>query len=148
MAVRDRDFLYGKEDNDTLLGGLGNDKLNGGSGNDTFVFNTYVAFDLDSIGTDTIVDFGDGSDIISLDKTTFTSLSSSAGSGFSDTKEFAVVSEDSLAASSEALVVFSSGTGNLFYNQNGMNADFGSGGHFATLENTSSLLAENFYITD
>lgn len=95
-----------------------------------------------------ITDFGDGTDLISLDQTTFSSLKSNAGVGFSNAQEFAVVSEDSLVASSDASILYSSSTGNLFYNENGADAGLGNGGHFATLISGVNLLAANFQITD
>ncbi|MGL5074527.1 MAG: hypothetical protein ACRDBG_01625, partial [Waterburya sp.] len=63
--------------------------------------------------------------------------------------EFAVVDSDQAAATAEALIVYSSGTGNLFYNQNGVTADFGSagsGGQFATLSETPTLSATDFIL--
>ena len=83
-----------------------------------------------------------------MDKTTFTALTSQAGSGFSNANEFAVVSEDSLVAASDAFILYSSSTGNLFYNENGANAGLGNGGQFAILSNAPNLLAENFQIVD
>lgn len=144
----ERDFLYGGKGNDTLLGGYGNDKLKGGLGNDSFVFNTHVTFNSDTIGIDIIADFGDRTDVIELDKTTFTALTSQAGSGFSNANEFAVVSEDSLVAASDAFIVYSSSTGGLFYNENSANAGLGNGGQFAILSNNPDLLANNFQIAD
>ena len=96
------------------------------------------------MGIDTIVDFGDGADVITLDRTTFTALSSQFRNG----REFAVVSEDALVATSNAHILYSSSTGNLFYNQNGADAGLGSGGHFATLRNVAELSASDFLISD
>ena len=53
------DTLNGGFGNDTLNGGGGNDTLNGGDGSDTFVFQS-------TSGSDTIEDFTDGVDIISI----------------------------------------------------------------------------------
>ncbi|MBD2518828.1 cadherin-like domain-containing protein [Nostoc sp. FACHB-973] len=53
------DTLLGGNGNDILYGGLGSDILTGDNGNDTFAF---AAGD----GTDTITDFGKGSDLIGL----------------------------------------------------------------------------------
>jgi Ca2+-binding RTX toxin-like protein len=55
------DDLRGNTGNDILEGGRGNDKLTGGSGNDTFVFDTT------DFGKDTIVDFGQGFDVLDFD---------------------------------------------------------------------------------
>ena len=66
---------------------------------------------------------------------------------FSNSQDFAVVSRDALVASSQALIVYSSGSGNLFYNQNGSDVGLGSGGHFAKLNNAPDLVTESFEIT-
>nr|MDJ0596431.1 hypothetical protein [Pleurocapsa sp. MO_226.B13] len=105
-------------------------------------------FDQEQIGIDSIEDFGDGIDRIHLNKTTFTALNSQDGMGMSIESEFAVVAQDSLAASSEALIVFSSGTGNMFYNQNDAGSGFGSGGHFLILIDVDSLSTDDFIVRD
>jgi Ca2+-binding RTX toxin-like protein len=140
------DRLKGGDDNDILIGGADNDTLTGGAGSDLFMYNLAAAFNTSAIGTDRIDDFGDGDDKIFLEKKTFTALTSLDGSGFSVGAEFAVVSQDSLVANSPALIVYSQGTGNLFYNQNGSNSGFGSGGHFATLINLDPLISQDFII--
>jgi Ca2+-binding RTX toxin-like protein len=142
------DKLKGGDNNDILVGGSGNDTLTGESGNDTFLYDINTAFNKDSFGIDTIADFNKIQDKIYLDKTTFTALSSIAGIGFSTASEFAVVSQDSLAATSKAFIVLSSGTGNLFYNQNGLEAGLGNGSQFATLTDITSLTAGNFRISN
>ena len=53
------DALMGEEGNDILDGGADDDVLYGGSGDDTFVFE-------EGHGTDTILDFTDGDDLIDL----------------------------------------------------------------------------------
>ena len=160
------DYLYGEEGNDTLYGDEGNDKLRGGdnndiliggSGNDTligglhrdiFIYNTETSFNINSIGTDTIEDFGNGRDWIYLDKTTFTAISSQAGDGFSNSNDFAVVNQDSQVAGSDAFIVFSKATGSLFYNQNGSASGLGNGGHFITLANVDNLVPTDFTISN
>ena len=144
----DADRLFGGAGNDTLSGGEGRDRLKGNEGNDIFDFNTNEVFDLDKMGIDVIADFGDGNDVINLDKTTFTALSSLAGKGFSNRREFAVVSRDDLVATSNAYILYSSSTGNLFYNENGAAAGLGNGGHFAILENAAELFANDFKISN
>ena len=145
---RGNDKLRGGDNNDVLIGGTGNDTLSGGSGNDIFLYNTEAAFNRNVVGLDTIEDFGDDRDRIYLDKTTFTAISSQAGYGFSKTNEFAAVNNDSQVAVSNARIVFSKGTGNLFYNQNGAASGLGSGGHFATLTDVNILRASDFIIHD
>jgi len=56
---RGNDFLDGGADNDFLNGGLGDDILQGGSGNDIFALSV-------NSGTDTILDFEDGADLLAL----------------------------------------------------------------------------------
>ncbi|HEY9851852.1 MAG TPA: alpha/beta hydrolase [Leptolyngbyaceae cyanobacterium] len=62
------DFLYGGKDNDTLVGGEGNDILSGDFGNDTLIGgNGRDQFVLAAgKGTDAIVDFQDGQDLLVL----------------------------------------------------------------------------------
>ncbi|MEM7762087.1 MAG: calcium-binding protein, partial [Cyanobacteria bacterium P01_A01_bin.40] len=142
------DWLYGNEGHDTLWGGQDNDKLKGGEGNDVFVFDRYAAFDSQQMGIDVILDFGDGADRIKLDKTAFTALRSSAGAGFSRGGEFAMVNSDDLVATSSAYILYSSSSGNLFYNENGGAAGLGSGGQFAILRDAPHLDADSFIISD
>ena len=147
-GVHSHDTLYGGEGNDTLFGDNGTDLLIGEDGDDTFGFNTNVAFNSQNLGVDVIHDFGDGNDVINLGRTTFTALSSRAGTGFSNPQEFAVVSQDEAVVNSDAYILYSSSTGNLFYNENGAEAALGNGGHFATLNDAPELIASNFTLSD
>jgi Ca2+-binding RTX toxin-like protein len=133
-----RDSLYGGVGNDMLIGGTGDDILTGNAGNDSFLYATGAAFTLGAIGIDRLTDFGRTAG--NTDKITLSSNTFNAG------KSFANVATDALAATSGAFITFSTGTGNLFYNQNGVDAGFGSGGQFATVNNVSSLLATDFAI--
>jgi Ca2+-binding RTX toxin-like protein len=54
------DELFGGRHSDRLAGGTGDDILEGGKGGDVFVFN------LSDIGSDTIVDFGHGNDVLEI----------------------------------------------------------------------------------
>lgn len=149
------DILTGGAGNDTLNGGLNNDTLNGGAGNDQmtgdtgidkFLYNTNAAFATSAVGVDTITDFTSGIDKIVLDKTTFNALKSGAGTGFSVTNEFAKVTSDSDAAISNALIVYNTGDGSLFYNQNGAAAGFGTGAQFDILTGMPNIVAIDFMI--
>ncbi|MGD1715420.1 spondin domain-containing protein [Dapis sp. BLCC M172] len=139
------DRLLGGSGDDILRGGQGRDRINGGAGNDTlmggasidfFIFNTNDTFDTNDVGIDTIKDFNTAQDFILLDKTTFDAITSDPSSrtdpGFSVSSEFALVANDAAAATSDALIVQSAASGNLYYNPNGSAADFGEGGQFAT----------------
>jgi Ca2+-binding RTX toxin-like protein len=68
------------------------------------------------------------------------------GGGFSNASEFAVVTDDATAATSTALITYNSTNGNLFYNQNGAAAGFGTGSQFATVSCQVSLTASDFLI--
>jgi Ca2+-binding RTX toxin-like protein len=127
------DLLYGENGNDTLNGGFGADTLNGGAGNDFFVFDINFVFNASLIGIDTIQDFTVGTDKIVLDKTTFFTLKSNPGIGFSDPSDFELVTTDVGAATSNAAIVYNSVSDQLIYNQNGSLPGFGLGGQFAIL---------------
>jgi Ca2+-binding RTX toxin-like protein len=154
-GAADADNLDGGYNDDTLDGGVGNDTLNGsqgidlltgGSEADSFIFDINATFNPTNIGINTITDFTRQTDKIILDKTTFNLLTSVVGTGFSNTSELAVVANDTLAGASSAMIVYSSTTGNLFYNQNGITAGLGTGGQFAQLTNSPLLSASDFSI--
>ncbi|MFN6536137.1 MAG: hypothetical protein RM021_007150 [Nostoc sp. EkiNYC01] len=138
------DTLIGGAGNDTLVGGAGNDVLTGGVGADYFLYNTNAVFASSAVGLDTITDFKHSQgDKIILDKTTFTAITSAAGTGFSNAGDFKVISN---GATSTAKIVYDAVSGQLFYNQNGSAAGFGSGGLFATLTGAPTLAAADFII--
>jgi Ca2+-binding RTX toxin-like protein len=138
--------IVGGDGDDTLTGAAGNDKLTGGNGADRFVFTSSQSFDPADLGIEVITDFTGGLDKIVLDKTTFTVLTSAVGASLSATSEFAVVASDAEAELSSATIVYSSGTGNLFYNQDGATVGFGTGDRFADLGGT--LAAPTIAATD
>ncbi|MDD1448713.1 sodium:calcium exchanger [Dolichospermum sp. ST_sed8] len=109
------DILNGGSGNDTLWGGLGDDVLTGGVGNDQYLFQSSSVF-ATSLGVDYISDFEAGLDQIVLSKTTFNAITNTVGQALTD---FAVVSDDEFVDASNARIVFSQGTGSLFYNQDG-----------------------------
>ncbi|MGD1702844.1 CHRD domain-containing protein [Dapis sp. BLCC M229] len=150
----DSDILRGGSGNDTLSGGQGRDRLNGGSGNDEltggasidlFIFNTNQEFDSDDIGIDQITDFNSGQDRILLDLNTFTALDSSPGIGLSE-DDFEIVSNEGDAAISEAEIVYNSVSGALYYNTNGTEDGFGTGGEFVNLGGSTDLVASDFQV--
>ncbi|YAG07099.1 Calcium-binding protein [Nostoc sp. DSM 114167] len=138
------DYLRGGAGNDTLIGGAGNDILVGGAGADRFLYNTSAAFNGSAIGVDTISDFKHShGDKIVLDKTTFSAIASTLGTGFSNANDFKITTS---AGTSTAKIVYDAVSGQLFYNQNGSAAGFGSGGLFATLTGAPTLTASDFVL--
>jgi Ca2+-binding RTX toxin-like protein len=146
MGGTGNDSLTGWTGNDSLTGGAGNDSLIGGADSDRFIYDTNAAFTTSTVGIDLFADFTSGTDKIVLDKTTFTTLGSVVGSGFNIASEFAVVGSDAAASTSIASIVYSSDSGNLFYNQNGVASGLGSGAEFATLSGIPALSATDFVL--
>ncbi|MEH2047827.1 beta strand repeat-containing protein [Nostoc sp.] len=144
------DLLRGGDGNDILVGGAGNDTLVGGAGADCFVYNTDAAFDL-TAGVDAMsttgyayADFNSSQgDKIVLDKTIFSAIASTAGTGFSNKSDFQIISN---GGTSTAKIIYDAFRGQLFYNQNGSAAGFGSGGLFATLTGAPTLSASDFVV--
>jgi pimeloyl-ACP methyl ester carboxylesterase len=139
------DSLLGVGGSDRLLGGEGNDNLTGGSNGDQFIFDIDTFFKTSKIGVDIVIDFAMGIDKFVLDKTTFTSLVSSAG-GALVASEFAVTNSRSLSGASDAKIAFDRLNSELFYNANGSAPGFGDGGRFARLVGVNSLSASDFII--
>jgi trimeric autotransporter adhesin len=144
------DRLTGNNFNNFIFGGAGSDTLNGGDGSDSFYFaggilaaTTAIATQL---GKDKIGDFTSGQDKLVLSKATFSAITSAVGVSIGT--DFTTVANDSLVDTQTAKIVYSQGTGNLFYNQNGSIAGFGdNGGNFAVLTTTPTLVASDFTIS-
>jgi len=135
------DILNGGAGNDTLWGGLGDDVLTGGVGNDKYLFQSDSVFST-SLGVDYISDFEAGLDQIVLSKITFNAITNLAGQALTD---FAVVTDDEFVNASNARIVFSQGTGSLFYNQDGSILGTGTVFEFARLGNPDiTLSSSNF----
>ncbi|MDZ8031930.1 hypothetical protein [Nostoc sp. DedSLP04] len=136
------DLLRSGDGNDTFVGGAGNDTLVGGAGADSFVYNTDPVFGLTAVDVDAISDFNNSQgDRIVLDKTTFSAIASTAGTGFSNKSDFQIISN---GETSTAKIIYDAFRGELFYNQNGSAAGFGSGGLFATVTGALTLSALDF----
>jgi RTX calcium-binding nonapeptide repeat (4 copies)/Cysteine-rich secretory protein family len=149
------DRLWGNDGNDTLLGDSGDDRLVGnagddlligGGGKDLFVLESFRAFQAADFGLDTIQDFQSGQDKIQLGGEGFGALKSIFGDGFSQASEFATVAEDGVVACSAAAIVYSKGSGKLFYNANGSAAGLGDGAAIAQLTGQLALTANDFVI--
>jgi Ca2+-binding RTX toxin-like protein len=130
--------LYGYGGNDKLNGNGGNDYLISGAGSDEFVFaggavgTNVVAL----LGTDTLADFAVGTDKIVLSQATFSALTI----GGPVTLAIAnTAAELTTAGLSNSQLIYSTGSGRLYYNANGTAAGFatGVGGNsaFAILSN-------------
>jgi len=137
------DILDGGDGDDILTGGLGSNNLFGGEGNDQFVFSGFTPFNTTDNGVDIIADFTTGTDQLVLSKTVFDFLTSDVGIGLSDPLDFDYVEDDELAGDSTARIVYSLGSGSLFYNQDADTAGFGTGGQFAVVD---FLTADDFVI--
>lgn len=91
---------------------------------------------LETVGVDCIIDFGPGIDKIVLSRAAFRVLTSEARDFLGNpinANEFASIANDADAATSNAFIVYSTSTGNLFYNQNGAETSLDTGGQFSTL---------------
>ena len=133
--------------NDTLLGGAGDDRFSGGAGNDSLLGGTGAdQFNFNpEQGIDNIADFQPGTDKIALFQG-FTVLTRTEPGETIDPDEFATVANDMDAATSNAFITYSTGTGNLFYNENGAAPGFGTGDQFATLEGIPILNNEDIIV--
>jgi VCBS repeat-containing protein len=137
------DLISGNSSNNILAGGAGNDTLKGGKGDDAFVFGSRSITTIAAMGIDKIVDFAPTVDEIWLDKAAFTRLGTLAGNNLL-ASDFEIVKKDSAVATSAAAIVYSSGSGKLFYNENGISAGLGLGGQFAELTKNLNLTSNDF----
>ena len=134
--------------NDSVWGREGNDRLKGGKGTDQFIFSSERGlFNVGAEGRDFIVDFKPRQgDRISLSASSF-GLASAKGNGFSNSREFAIVSNIDAAAASNASIVYETSSNQLFFNSNGSGGGFGAnGGAFALFKNRVDLAADDFSI--
>jgi uncharacterized delta-60 repeat protein len=164
------DNIYGANGNDTLIGGDGNDYLNGGYDNDSLVGGAGDDILVGDQGADTltgglgkdifeltngqnglfdrITDFVVGTDKISLSRSSFSALSTLAGTSLDLKLEFAVVGSAPAAETSNALIVYNTADRSLTYNSNGTAVGLGSGGIIAKLDGTVNLSSNDFQITN
>ncbi|MEB3189974.1 MAG: Calx-beta domain-containing protein [Snowella sp.] len=141
------DLISGAAGDDNIYGQAGNDFLNGGAGIDTFYYTgslTGATTATNLFGLDTLSDFTSAQDKIALSKATF-GLTAAAGAAIGT--EFATVNDISEVETSAAKIVYSLGTGSLFYNQNGATAGLGTnGGEFANLLGSPTFLGTDISI--
>lgn len=168
------DILYGGLGNDTLYGGdtpfgdlPGSDRLYGGDGDDylytgdrsgNYFYGRYTDYLTGGTGNDSffvkanvgqviITDFTTGQDKIVLRKSKFTQITSSVGGSIG--ANFAIVADDNAAliSTASAAILYSTSTGNIFYNTDGAIAGLGSsGGSFVVLSGNPALTASDFSI--
>lgn len=127
------DLIRGNSGDDVLIGGLGNDLLVGGLGKDTFVFDTDLFKNVD-----TITDFKVVDDKIALSSTIFSSLTSGV-----NTTNF-LVTTGTTAINSTDHLIYQSTTGKLYYDQDGTGSL--TSVHFATLIGLPTLTHADFLI--
>jgi len=141
--------LQGLAGNDTLSGGPGSDTLVGGEGSDRFLLGFVVSGSVidagtsQVLGTDTITDFVRGTDKIVLSNA-FNALTTGVGQPL--TTDFASVADDTQAAISNAVIVFSRATQTLFYNPNASAIGLGDGSAIATLTGVADLSISDFEV--
>ncbi|NEQ81349.1 MAG: hypothetical protein F6K26_14185 [Moorea sp. SIO2I5] len=97
------------------------------------------------MGLDSIINFVGSQDRISLEQSTFTTITGTSSGGLASS-EWEVVDDNSQVESSGALIVYNSETGDLFYNQNGSESGLGSGAQFATIDTSTSVDFSDFQI--
>jgi Ca2+-binding RTX toxin-like protein len=141
------DYLLGGKNNDALNGGAGNDLLDGGLGIDTFGFGGVGFSSVASIGLDTISTFVANTDKIKLHKSTFSAITTAAGASIGT--NFISVADDTLVSAQTAAIIYSRGSGGLFYNADGATPGSGAnGGQFAILPINLTLTATDFLVVD
>jgi len=128
-------LVVGNDGDNVLNGGAGTDELRGLGGADSFLFDT----PLDSMfNVDDVTDFNVADDTIRLDQTIF---SSSLGLGNISSGELVI---GSAALEANDRIIYDSGTGELFYDADGV------GGHgqvqFATLSTGLALTYLDFLV--
>jgi serralysin len=124
------DELIGGGGRDRLVGGMGNDLLTGGGARDLFVFESTDLFNSDDFGIDQITDFKKGDKIV-LDRTPFGEIT---------LQQIAIVKDDQAAETSAGQIAYSLATGGLFFNANGSESGFGTGGQFAQVDSDNNPL--------
>ena len=143
IAGNYNDIITGSSANNILDGQTGADKLKGLGGADTFLFSTKPSFGLST--ADHIIDFLGSQDTITLrDKIQINKAA--FGIAANATVSLQTITNSSGltgALASTNLFVYDQSNGNLYWNQNGTSASFGTGGIFAVLDNKAPLSSTN-----
>lgn len=135
------DSLYGESNHDSIQGGAGDDLISGGSGDDTlmgeagsdsFVFNS------PNEGVDLITDFS------VLDDTFVFSAAGFEGISLAGIIESEMFTVGTAATSSEHRFIYDAGSGNLFYDSDGVENNQQI--RLATLETALALTNNDFYV--
>jgi len=125
--------ITGNAGNNLINGGRGNDLLTGSGGSDTFLFDSLL-----TANVDTVADFAVADDSIQLDRTIFTALTTagplSAGAFF----------VGAAAHDADDRIVYNAATGGLFYDRDGTGAIVAV--QFATLAGTPAITNANFTV--
>ncbi|KRA55364.1 hypothetical protein ASD80_13220 [Devosia sp. Root635] len=127
--------IVGNAGNNVLNGGLRNDILRGLGGADTFIFNTALAGNVD-----TIDDFSHNDDTIQLENAIFTAIT---GLGVLSAAQF-VANAAGQATTGNHHIIYETDTGNLYYDSNGNAA--GGSVLFAHLDAGLVVNNSDFYI--
>jgi len=130
-------ILNGNSANNIIDGISGSDTLTGGAGVDTFKVSTVVGRGSYTTITDMVV--GSAGDKISLSKTRLR-IAQSSSRPFT----YRSVNNDNdfnSSHSSNIMFIYNAQTGDLLYNENGIQRGLGSGGIIANLSNRPSLMA-------
>jgi Ca2+-binding RTX toxin-like protein len=126
--------IYGLDGNDTIDGGLGADNLFGGNGNDTFILNT--------TSTDSIGDFGVGSDRLQISASDF-------GGGLVANAALLsnqlLVGATSFADTAAQRFIYNNTNGDLFFDADGSTASY-TAVKIANLSGAPSLGVGSFSI--
>lgn len=105
-----RDSLFGGTGDDVLEGGTGNDALKGEAGQDSFVFNSTLSGNID-----TILDFSVADDSIKLSKGIFTSLN--LGNLTANAFQLGTAATDATDR-----IIYNKATGAVYYDDDGIGA--------------------------
>jgi Ca2+-binding RTX toxin-like protein len=148
------DFLYGGAENDRLSGDDGDDYLYGDAGDDVLLYSNGKDTLTGGLGADTFY-FGDESFSNNASVDVITDFSTAQGDtlnvigqflGVSSINNVAIVASDAVVANSAQTLVYSLGSGTVFYNKNGAAAGFGdvTEPKLATLLGAPILTLSNF----